>query len=147
MSEKLKVYLMRADSLGQLYQGYIVKVENSVGFKQGHKKNRIEVCSLKDDIVVLGEAKAVIMGRTLNRAVYDEEGNFVTILAGNLIAVRYRENTFLSIQEEDILVIEKMLKPIERIFGGNIYLKDTQKLKIREQKEKILTIDKSRWIL
>ena len=39
-----------------------------------------------------------------------------------------------SIHEEDVVVIEKMLKPIERIFDGVVFLKEPQELKIWEGK-------------
>lgn len=135
MSEKIKAYLMRAGLAGQLYHGYIAEVENSPAFEQRYVGDRIEVYSLTNDISIIGEDEAVIMGRTLNRAVYDESGKFVTVLAGNLMAVRYKDDAFGSICEEDIAVIEKLLKPIERIFDGEIFLKKPQELKLWEEKE------------
>ena len=74
------------------------------------------------------------MGKTLKRAVFDERGDFITVLAGNLMMVRHEGDSFTSIQEEDVVVIEKLLKPIERIFDGKIFLKDVQELKIWEGK-------------
>lgn len=134
MSEKIKAYLLRADSSGQLYRGYIADVENSLAFEQRYVGDRIDVYSLTNNIDVIGGDEAVVMGRTLNRAVYDERGNFITVLAGNLMVVRHEGDSFASIHEEDVAVIEKMLKPIERIYNGKIFLRDVQELKIWEGK-------------
>ena len=134
MLEKIKAYLLRADSSGQLYCGYIADVENSLAFEQKYVGDRIDVYPLTDDIDVIGGKEAVVMGKTLNRAVFDERGDFITVLAGNLMMVRHEGDSFTSIQEEDVVVIEKLLKPIERIFDGKIFLKDVQELKIWEGK-------------
>ena len=71
---------------------------------------------------------AVILGRTLNRAVYDGSGKFKTVLAGNLAAVRYDGECFGSIQKEDIKIIEELMKPIERIAYGKVFLKEADGL-------------------
>lgn len=134
MSEKIKAYLLRVDSSGQLYRGYIAEVENSLAFEQRYVGDRIDVYTLTNDIDVIGGDEAVVMGRTLNRAVYDKRGNFITVLAGTLMAVRHEGDYFTSIHEEDVVVIEKMLKPIERIYCGKIFLKELQELKIWEGK-------------
>lgn len=134
MSEKIKAYLMRADSSGQLYQGYIAEVENSLDFEKKYVGDRIDVYPLTEDIAIITGDEAVIMGRILNRAVCDESGKFVTVLAGNLMAVRHLEDSFVSIREEDVPVIEKLLKPVERIFDGKIFLKDPKELKRWEGK-------------
>lgn len=134
MERKIKAYLLRADSSGQLYRGYIAEVENSLAFEQKYVGDRIDVYPLTAEIDIISGDEAVIMGRTLNRAVYDESGKFITVLAGNLMAVRHSEDSFASIREGDVAVIEKLLKPIERIFDGEIFLKSPQELKIWEGK-------------
>ena len=47
---------------------------------------------------------AVIMGRSLNRAVYDENGSLRAILAGNLMVVRRNGKNYESICDDNASV-------------------------------------------
>lgn len=42
--------------------------------------------------------------------------------------VRYKGDTFDSIQEEDVKLIERMLKPIDHIACGTVFLKAAEEL-------------------
>lgn len=108
--------------------------KKSPAFEEHYFGDETEVYFLNDEIAVIAAEDAVVMGRPLNRALYDENGRFKTVLAGNLMAVRCGRNSFASIRSEDILVLEKRLKPVERIFDGKIFLRATEKLKIWEEK-------------
>lgn len=128
MVKKMKAYLMRASSDGVVYKGYVGELENSLKAEQNYVGDGIETFALNDDLVLIGARDAVIWGKTLNRALYDERGKFRTVFAGNLMVVRHKSDTFASIREEDAAVIEKLLKPIECISCGIVFLKEAEEL-------------------
>ena len=69
------------------------------------------------------EEDAVIMGKTLNRVVCGEDGKVQKIFAGNIAAVKHEKDIIKDINKEDIEFVEKSLRPIERIFGGEVFFK------------------------
>ena len=137
-------YVMRVDESGQQYQGYLseirivqtwerekncaaigkpekvtmVDVETDLYGKKGEEF--MELTEFSNDMVFMCKPNAVIMGLPLNRAVYDENGKFMTILAGDVFVVRKKETQFMSICQKDITLLNECLKPIVRIFGGKI---------------------------
>lgn len=113
---EVRAYIMRADESGIVYKGYQSVIGSGV----------LEGCyiyPLGNGVGIACGEDAVIQGRTLNRAVYDGSGRLKTVLAGNLAAVRYDGECFGSIQKEDIKMVEKLMKPIERIAYGRVCLK------------------------
>lgn len=127
--QKIEAYCMCVDA-DTVYQGVILAMNNSLREEQKFVGGYIDVFSLTEDIVIICGDEAVIQGKPLNRAVYDEDGNFITVLAGNLMAVRTEGEEFVSILESDVEVIEKLLKPIEKISCGKIYLKSADSLPV-----------------
>ena len=87
-----------------------------------------EMFTLNSDIILICKQDAVVRGLPLNRVVYDEAGKFITILAGNIFAVRRNGTEFMSICDEDIEIINQCLKPIVRIFNGKIDTKSVLEL-------------------
>lgn len=81
---------------------------------------RITTYPLTDEIVIISCGNAVAKCMKLNRALYDLQGNFITAFLGNIMVVRHEED----IRYEDKEIIEKCLKPIERIFAGQVFLAD-----------------------
>lgn len=123
----MRAYFLRASN-HVVYKGYLSKLPNSLKAEQQYVGGGIETFMLNDDLVLVGARDAVIFGRTLNRALYDKEGKFITVFAGNLLVVRYKGDTFDSIQEEDVKLIERMLKPIDHIACGTVFLKAAEEL-------------------
>ena len=100
----------------EAYRGYLGEADvTSLG--QGHKY------PLGGGLAVVCVEDAVVQGETLNRAVYDSDGNFQTVLAGDLAAVRYEGGCFKGVCKEDIASIENALKPVGRIAYGKVCLK------------------------
>lgn len=124
----ITAYLLRVDEEGRQYQGYVSEVENSLKAEQEYVGGGIETFTLNDEFVLICARDAVIFGKTLNRALYDERGNFITAFAGNLLVVRYKGDEFDSIMEEDVKLIERMLKPIDHIVCGTVFLKAAEEL-------------------
>lgn len=118
---EVRAYIMRASESGIVYKGYQSVIGSGV----------LEGCyiyPLGNGVGIACCEDAVILGRTLNRAVYDGSGRLKTVLAGNLAAVRYDGKCFGSIQKEDIKIIEELMKPIERIAYGKVFLKEADGL-------------------
>lgn len=123
----MRVYFLRASN-HVVYKGYLSELPNSLKAEQQYVGGGIETFMLNDDLVLVGARDAVIFGKTLNRALYDKKGKFITVFAGNLLVVRYKGDTFDSIQEEDVKLIERMLKPIDHIACGTVFLKAAEEL-------------------
>lgn len=123
----MRAYFLRASD-GVVYRGYLSEIPNSLKAEQDYVGGGIETFALNDDLVLIGARDAVIFGKTLNRAFYDESGNFITAFAGNLLVVRYKGDEFGSILEEDVELIERLLKPIDHIACGTVFLKAAEEL-------------------
>lgn len=123
----MRAYFLRASD-GVVYRGYLSEIPNSLKAEQDYVGGGIETFALNDDLVLIGARDAVIFGKTLNRAFYDESGNFITAFAGNLLVVRNNGDEFDSILEKDVELIERLLKPIDHIACGTVFLKAAEEL-------------------
>lgn len=123
----MRAYFLRASD-GVIYRGYLSEIPNSLKAEPEYAGDGIETFTLNDDLVLVGARDAVIFGKTLNRALYDKNGKFITAFAGNLLVVRYKGDTFDSILEEDVKLVECMLKPIDHIACGTVFLKAAEEL-------------------
>lgn len=123
----MRAYFLRASD-GVVYRGYISEIPNTLKAEKDYVGGEIETYTLNDNLVLIGARDAVIWGRTLNRALYDESGKFITAFAGNLMAVRYNGDEFTSIRHEDVEPLERLLKPIDHISCGTVFLKASVEL-------------------
>ena len=123
----MRAYFLRASN-HVVYKGYLSELPNSLKAEQQYVGGGIETFMLNDDLVLVGARDAVIFGKTLNRALYDKKGKFITVFAGNILVVRYKDDTFDSILEEDVELIERLLKPIDHIACGTVFLKAAEEL-------------------
>lgn len=121
-------YLLKVSNQGEQYQGYFEEVENSLKAEQKFVDGLIAVIHLTDEIDIIYGDESLIQGKPLNRALYDLQGNFITAFLGNIMVVRHEGDSFVSIRYEDKEIIEKCLKPIERIFAGQVFLVDETSL-------------------
>ena len=110
-----KIYILRADSAGNVYRGYECDAQD---YSDMIKIPDIQKFALTKNIDILYEEDAVIMGKTLNRAVCGEDGKVQKIFA-----VKHEKDIIKDINKEDIEFVEKSLRPIERIFGGEVFFK------------------------
>lgn len=123
----MRAYFLRTSD-GVVYKGYLSEIPNSLKAEQDYVGSGIETFTLNDDLVLIGARDAVVFGKTLNRALYDESGKFITAFAGNLMVVRYKGDEFESILKEDVELIERLLKPIDHIACGTVFLKAAEEL-------------------
>ncbi len=124
---EVSAYIMRVGKTGEVYQGYLGEADVSL-LEPGY------IYLLGGGLAVVCVEDAVVQGETLNRAVYDGDGNFRAVLAGNLAAVRYGGGCFKDVCKEDIASLEKILKPVERIAYGRVCLKASSTLPVWEGK-------------
>ena len=117
-----RAYFLRACD-GKVYRGYIAEIPNILKAEQDYVGDEIETFKLNDNLILIGARDAVIFGKTLNRAFYDESGKFITVFAGNLMVVRYKGDEFESILNEDVEQVERLLKPIDHVACGTVFLK------------------------
>ena len=115
-----KIYILRADSAGNVYRGYECDAQD---YSDMIKIPDIQKFALTKNIDILYEEDAVIMGKTLNRAVCGEDGKVQKIFAGNIAAVKHEKDIIKDITTEDIEFVEKSLRSIERVFGGEVFFK------------------------
>ena len=121
-------YILRVSDQGVQYQGYFAEVENSLKAERQLVGGRITTYPLTAEMDIISCDDAVDKCMKLNRAVYDLQGNFITAFLGNVMVVRHEGDSFTSVRYEDKEIIEKCLKPIERIFAGQVFLADEASL-------------------
>ena len=117
-------YILRVSDQGVQYHGYFAEIENSLKAEQQLVGGRITTYPLTGEIDIISCDDAVAKCMKLNRALYDLQGNFITAFLGNIMVVRHEGDCFTSIRYEDKEIIKKCLKPIERIFAGQVFLAD-----------------------
>lgn len=110
------------------YHGYMSEIEDSFEALKNYIGGRITTYDFTDEIVLVAEEDAVVLGRPLNRVLYNNDGERLAVFAGNLLFVRHEGDKFISLHARDIELIEERFKPIERIFGGKVYLKPVNDL-------------------
>lgn len=108
----LNAYFLRVD-LKTPYKGYLGTIENTLEALQGYVDGDIETVKLAPDIVAILNEDGKFFELPLNRALIDNEGRVLDILAGNVLVVRVQGEEFVSIQESDIPTIEKYLRPVK----------------------------------
>lgn len=111
-----------------IYRGYVGAIEDSFEALMNYIGGRITTYDFTDEIVLVAEGDAVVLGRPLNRALYNSVGERIAVFAGNLLFVRHKGDKFTNLQAGDEELIEEHFKPIERIFGGKVYLKPENEL-------------------
>ena len=120
MAEKIKAYMMRVDEeTGQVYKGYMGEIKNTLEAKQKYvnfdKPNGLiqVVCIEGIDIICHDEGK--LLQYPANRVLMIED-EVADVFCGNILAVRHNdEGEFISILPEDIVTINKFLKPVYKV--------------------------------
>lgn len=122
----ITAYLMRVDTNGKKYRGYLSEVENSLKAEQNFVGGYIEVVRLTSEIDLIindsGKLEGLRPNRLWRSPYYVENMCFYQydMLCGNIMAVRHdTEGDFTSIHESDIEVINESLIPINEIIQLN----------------------------
>lgn len=111
-SKFITAYLLRVDEQGQQYQGYMAEVENSLEAEQKLVGGYIQVIRLTDEIDCIINDDGKLQGYPSNR-LWKSGNEIYDFIVGNIQCVRHDdEGNFISIQPEDIPIIEEALVPI-----------------------------------
>ena len=106
---------MEVSENGVVFAGRLGWIQNTFEAFQDYLKNPVKVVRLTEKLVVVMQQESV-ENAPLNRALV-KDGNIVEIYTVNLICIRQNESGFHSIQEEDVGVIRKILKPVFYLDG------------------------------
>ena len=93
----ITAYFLRVGEDGTQYRGYLDEIENALEPMQNYTGGMIETVSVDENISIICGEEAVILGKPLNRALYNNKKELITVLAGNLMAVRHKGDEFVSI--------------------------------------------------
>ena len=111
-SKVITAYLLRVNEEGQQYQGYMAEVDNSLEAEQKLVGGYIQVIRLTDEIDCIINDDGKLQGYPLNR-LWKAGNEIYDFIVGNIQCVRHDdEGNFISIQPEDIPIIEEALVPI-----------------------------------
>lgn len=145
--DEILAYLIEVDKdTGEPFKGYLSKIPNDLKFLQsfvdfGGNQGLIQVVNIRGiDIICHDEGKLRYF--PYSRVVLDDDNSILDVFAGNLICVRadYKTGEFISIQKEDIPIINQYLKPAVILPIDNIVVKLEndwlQKRKIEDMKGK-----------
>lgn len=122
------VYLLRIDKERRQYRGYLENVRDLAAAKQRLVADDTEEISLTEEIKIICGEDAVVLGKPLNRAWYDDNGKMVTVFAGTLMFVRREGRQLVNMRKKDVELIERSMKPIERIACGRVFTKPEDSL-------------------
>lgn len=114
MAQKIKAYLLRVDE-DTPYKGYFAEVENSLKAEQNFVGGLITTVSITDEIDLICNDEGILLNLPVNRALVDSEGRILTLLLGNLMCVRHKDDEFVSIKDDDLEIINRHLIPAFRL--------------------------------
>lgn len=118
MSKINKVFFLRTNREQYFpYQGYLGELENTLAAEQlhvnyGEPGGKIETVDLSEDLVVICNRSGRELGYPPNRALVDEDGMIHDIFFGDILVIRCEGDEFVSITPEDIVLIERCLRPV-----------------------------------
>ena len=126
-------YFLRVSEEGVSYRGYVKEFKDSLDVLQEYVGGYIDVVALdyRIDLVINDEGK--IKNLPANRAWTDGNGRVYDIIHGNILCVRHDgDGEFISIEKEDIPIIEKALIPLKGVPFGVVVMKDLAALPVYE---------------
>ncbi|MDE7478600.1 MAG: DUF3846 domain-containing protein [Lachnospiraceae bacterium] len=111
-------YFLRVSEEGVPYRGYMKEFEDSLDVLQEYEGGYIEVVALDCGIDIIINDEGKIKELPVNRAWTDGNGRIYDVIHGNILCVRHDgEGEFISIEKEDIPIIEKALIPLILLKG------------------------------
>ena len=154
LTKMIKAYYMCAQN-GVVYKGYTEWTGDKLSYvrkyilckcadrridskniDEGCGTDELDIVWLNDGLLLIAEKDAVVQGRTLNNKISNKDLESLKperIFAGNLVVLKIEStsdgsNELVDIIDEDIEFIESVLRPIERIYAGVVYLKKEKDL-------------------
>lgn len=90
----------------------------------------MEQIAITDELVLICNREGAVMGLPLNRALYDSEGNLITVTGGNLFIIRKNSGRVGNITLEDADLIESRFRAVLRILHGRVFTKAFSELPV-----------------
>lgn len=126
------VYVLRVDDSGNQYVGYRVEMSGKIYDELVIDKDWIEKIAITDELFMICNRESAVMGLPLNRALYDADGNLVTIIGGNIFIQKRSPDGLCNISSDDISFIEDRLRAILAVSHGFVFTKNREELLIWE---------------
>ncbi|MDD6069773.1 MAG: hypothetical protein PUC12_03025 [Clostridiales bacterium] len=122
----IRVYFMEVNENGVVFAGRIGVIKNTLQDIENYLGMPVKIVHLTEKLVVVMKQE-MEQKSPVNRA-FVKNGKIVEIFTGNLICVRQEESEFSSIEDEDVDVIRKYLKPVFDLDGQLIIQKENDNL-------------------
>lgn len=118
----IKAYFMEVNENGVVFSGRMGVIKNTLQTVEDYLGMPIRLVHLTEKVVVIMK-EDMEQNAQVNRALV-QEGSIVEIFTGNLLCVRQGKSGFDSIEDEDIDVMRKYLKPVFDLDGQLIIQKE-----------------------
>ena len=119
------VYILRVGEDGLQFKGYLEKFSEHLFSELSIDKEWMEEINITDELSVIANREGAVMGLPLNRALYDESGNLLTVFGGNIFVCKKDKNGIEDgITPDDVRLIESRLWAVHGISHGFVFRKD-----------------------
>lgn len=122
------VYVLSVDVFGNQYAGYRMEMSEKIYDELVIDKDWMEQIAITDELVIVCNRESAVMGFPLNRALYDADGNLVTVIGGNVFVQKRDTGGICDISSDDIEVIENRLRAILTISHGFVFTRNRDEL-------------------
>lgn len=122
----IKAYFMEVNENGVVFAGRIGVIKNTLQDIEKYLGIPVKIVHLTEKLVVIMKQE-MEQNSLVNRA-FVKDGKIVEIFTGNLICVRQEGSEFCSIEDVDVGVIRKYLKPVFDLDGQLIIQRESDNL-------------------
>lgn len=122
------VYVLRVNSSGNQYAGYRMKMSEEIYGELLIDREWAEEIAITEELVIICNRDSAVMGFPLNRALYDADGNLITVVGGNVFVQKRCPDGICDISPEDIEAIEDKVRAILTISHGFVFTREREEL-------------------
>lgn len=122
------VYVLRVDASGNQYDGYRMEMSEKIYDELLIDEEWSEEIAITDELSIISNKEGAVMGLPLNRALYDADGNLITIIGGNIFIQKRSQDGFCNISPDDIGFIEDRLRAILAVSHGFVFTRNRDEL-------------------
>lgn len=123
------VYILRVDEDGLQFKGYLERFSEHLFSELSIDKEWMEETNITDELSVIANREGAVMGLPLNRALYDEGGNLLTVFGGNVFVCKKATEGVSNITPDDVRLIESRLWAVHGISHGFVFRKAQSELR------------------